>query len=80
MSIHELKIAGGKAQRIRALKQFKDMSLIEMSEWFKTHPMPEWDRPLPNGDLKDTATGEVHEPTCINLRDIPKDLESNHGD
>ena len=78
MTIHELKLNDGKPDRIRELKRFEDMSLIEMSEWFKDHP-EQWDRPLPNGDTKDTATGEIHAPTCRNLRDIPDDLENQRN-
>ena len=58
MTTRELKMNDGKHERISDLKQFKDMSLVEMSQWFHDHPAPEWDRPLPNDKVK-TPNGEV---------------------
>lgn len=54
-------------------KEFSELSLTEMAEWFNTHPMPEWDRPLGSGKRKNTVTGEVtDEPE--RMSDFPDDL------
>ena len=54
-------------------REFSELTLTEMAEWFNTHPMPEWDRPLSNGDRKNTATGVVT-PGPERMSDFPDDL------
>ena len=79
-----LKIVDGKLKDrdIQPVDEFADMTLTEMAEWFKDHP-EEWDdnyeahRPLTNGKIKNTHTGEAYDEFSRHRDEFDRNLGRN---